>query len=111
MICGDSVSVYALENESLSDSFVDSKAVFHCAAFRKYPGCSEGMLGVRIFDAERYLTSSDLLYPFIHFLQAESSFGATIIFILVDMENLLVGAGQSSSNARSVRLDQDFAAN
>lgn len=54
------------------------------------------------------LTSAELLYPFINFLQAEGSFCIAIVLIWVDMEDLLAGTGQSSSNTRSVRLDQDF---
>jgi hypothetical protein len=51
------------------------------------------------------LTSSSLLYPFINFLQAERSLSSAIVFMFIDMEDLLVGAGQSSSCARSVRDD------
>ncbi len=54
------------------------------------------------------LTSINLLYPLIYLLQTECSLGAAIIFILVDVEDLLIRTGQGSSwTARSVRDDSD----
>ncbi len=107
MICGESVRVYALEKES----FLDSEAIFHKEAFRKCPnGDSRNTSAAQDAEMRKCITSIDLLHPFIHFLQAESSFIVAIVLIWVDMEDLFIGAGQSSSKARSVRLDRDFAA-
>jgi hypothetical protein len=41
--------------------------------------------------------------PIFSFLQAEGSLGTTVVVILVDVEDLLVRARQSSSRAESVR--------
>ena len=51
-------------------------------------------------------TTIDLLYPFLNLLQAECSFGPSIVFVRVDMEDVLAGAGEGSSKtAASVRDD------
>jgi hypothetical protein len=39
------------------------------------------------------LTSFCLLYPLIKFLETEGSFSSAIVFVLVNMEDFLAGAG------------------
>lgn len=104
MICGDSARVYALEKDM--PGLDASASALHNKAFRK--GCVRSSGPCKPRNPRRagaMYTSSNLLYPFIYLLQTESSLSSAIVWVFIDMENLLVRTGQSSSCARSVRDD------
>jgi hypothetical protein len=98
------VRVYALENLSFSKSVCD----FHNAAFRK--GITESVccVNTRCTQAGQLYGQTgifELPYPLVNLLQTKRCFRTAIILILVEVQNLLVRARQSSSSASSVRDD------
>lgn len=97
MIWGDKVRVYALEKDSLLVASELSVGAFHSEAFRKIlPESGRCQLCTLKLQHDK-LTSIDLLYPLVNLLQAERSFRATIVLILINLQNLLLGTGQGSS--------------
>jgi hypothetical protein len=104
MSCGLSARLYDLDDDKVE--LVPSALLgFVMVTSEKAPitGPGGGLVGDTI-NFCRDLTIVHPLGPCLSFLQAKGSFGTTVVVILVDVEDFLVRARQSSSSAASVRL-------
>lgn len=104
MSWGLSARLYALENESDGEDVSDSAGSgLETAMFEKVE--EESLSGQSRPDGRENskITFIYPLCPVFSFLQAESSFGAAVVVIFIDVKYFLAGARQGSSDAASVR--------
>jgi hypothetical protein len=103
MSCGLSARLYDLDDDKV-ELAPSALLGFVMVTSEKAPitGPGGGLVGDTIKFC-RDLTIVHPLGPCLSFLQAKGSFGTTVVVILVDVEDFLVRARQSSSTDASVR--------